>query len=309
MPTRVGKDIILTCEAEGNPAPRYQWLQRTESHQVVVRGHERNLVISDVDYDHQGEFVCKAINEIREEERSVQSSGIRVDVSGEPRISKKTAALAPREVRVQNGEVARLEVEFCADPRPEEVWHLGGGGNSGGASSGGGGASGSDAADDKKPRLKLSTGTAHGRFSAETRRLPGREDCYLAALNIDGAHADDSDKYLLRLRNSHGEKTHTVRLVVRGKEEGDQQPAATFNFHHPPHKNVLSLPVRPRPARVVHRGGGGGGDGPAAPLHPLRPLLQGREVLLLLRTLLQEKPQADRPGKVRRGCSSLYYTR
>ncbi len=89
---KVGKDLILTCEAEGNPAPRYQWLQRTESHQVLVRGYERDLVISDADYDHQGEFVCKAIAEIAGEERSVQSEAIRVDVEGEPRVVARRRA-------------------------------------------------------------------------------------------------------------------------------------------------------------------------------------------------------------------------
>ncbi len=214
---RVGKDVILTCEAEGNPEPRYQWLQRTETHQVLVRGYEKNLVISDVGYEHQGEFVCKAINKVRGEERSVQSSGIRVDVSGEPRISKKTAAAAAstggREVRVQNGEVARLEVEFCSDPEPEQVWHLGRGVTEVG---------GLDHDGQVTPKLKLSAGTGHGRFSAESSRVPGREDCYVAALNIKGAHADDTDAYLLRLSNNHGEETHTVNLVVRGETENPE---------------------------------------------------------------------------------------
>ncbi len=197
---QVGKDVILTCEAEANPAPRYQWLQRTERQEVLIRGYDKNLVISDANYDHQGEFVCKAINEIRGEERSVQSEAIRLDVSGAPRIAKKSTVRFPHEVRVQNGEDARLEVEFCADPMPEQAWHL----------------SGSDD-DDNSPSLTLSAGIAHGRFFADTLPSPGRQDCHVAALRINGAHADDTRSYLLRLTNSHGVQTHTVHLVVRGE--------------------------------------------------------------------------------------------
>ena len=52
---------ILKCEAEGNPAPRYQWLQKLPTQEVLIRGYEQQLVIPDVTYDHQGEFVCKAM--------------------------------------------------------------------------------------------------------------------------------------------------------------------------------------------------------------------------------------------------------
>ena len=58
---------ILSCNAEGNPPPRFQWLQKLPSHEVLVRGHTRQLYIENVTYDDQGEYVCKAINELGED--------------------------------------------------------------------------------------------------------------------------------------------------------------------------------------------------------------------------------------------------
>ena len=55
---------VLTCEAEGKPSPKYQWLQKLPTQEVLIRGYEKTLVIDNITYDHQGEFVCKAVNVI-----------------------------------------------------------------------------------------------------------------------------------------------------------------------------------------------------------------------------------------------------
>ncbi len=55
----------MTCKADGNPPPKYQWLQKLPTHEVLVRGEGPQLLIDNVTYDQQGEYVCKAINEIR----------------------------------------------------------------------------------------------------------------------------------------------------------------------------------------------------------------------------------------------------
>ncbi|CAB4060317.1 unnamed protein product [Lepeophtheirus salmonis] len=77
---------LLTCEAEGNPEPHYQWLQKTPTQEVLIRGYSKTLFIENITYDHQGEFVCKAINRIRGEERAVQSEPIQVQVKGAPQV-------------------------------------------------------------------------------------------------------------------------------------------------------------------------------------------------------------------------------
>eukprot|EP00095_Tigriopus_kingsejongensis_P003892 maker-scaffold597_size128559-snap-gene-0.8 protein:Tk03892 transcript:maker-scaffold597_size128559-snap-gene-0.8-mRNA-1 annotation:"hypothetical protein DAPPUDRAFT_54063" len=188
------KQAVLSCEAEGNPAPRYQWLQKLPTQEVFIRGSQKTLVIENVTYNHQGEFVCKAMNNINGEERSVQSEPIRVEVSGAPQVMKYEAQ---HEVRVQNGEDATLEVLFCADPPPKQAWHLGDLGSNSGSN------------------IILAAGTGHGRFIAESAKKSDREDCYVSVLRINGAHPTDSHAYQLKLSNNHGSDTHTIHLTVR----------------------------------------------------------------------------------------------
>jgi len=81
MEAQFGNKTKLTCEAEGNPPPKYTWLQKLRSQEVLIRGYEQELIIENVKYEDQGEFVCKATNEINEDERSVQSEPIVIKVS------------------------------------------------------------------------------------------------------------------------------------------------------------------------------------------------------------------------------------
>ena len=46
----------LECHAEGNPAPRYQWLHRRSKdgeEEIVIRSEDRYLHITNVTYEHQ----------------------------------------------------------------------------------------------------------------------------------------------------------------------------------------------------------------------------------------------------------------
>ena len=72
----------MTCSAEGNPLPKYLWLQKLPSNQVLKRGYEDKLVIEDTTYDHQGEYVCQAVNVIGDQKKEVQSEPLRVEVRG-----------------------------------------------------------------------------------------------------------------------------------------------------------------------------------------------------------------------------------
>ena len=145
----------------------------------------------------------------------MQSDPISVRVRGAPRVmtaryhsaahvatdssSSSSSSSSLREVRARSGETVRLEVAFCADPAPRQAWNLG---RRGGHDS-----------------VILSSGTQHGRFLAEeaARAADGRDNCYVAALRIEGVHADDSGAYELGLTNEHGTDSHTVRLTVRSE--------------------------------------------------------------------------------------------
>ena len=78
----VHNQSMLTCNAEGNPAPKYLWLQKLPSNQVLKRGYEDKLIIEDTTYDHQGEYVCEAVNVIGDQKKIVQSDPIRMEVRG-----------------------------------------------------------------------------------------------------------------------------------------------------------------------------------------------------------------------------------
>ncbi len=74
---------VLTCTAEGNPVPKYQWLQKLPSQQVLKRGHNDTLELEDTTYDHQGDYVCEAVNVIGGQKKVVQSEAIHIEVRGE----------------------------------------------------------------------------------------------------------------------------------------------------------------------------------------------------------------------------------
>jgi len=76
---------VLVCQAEGNPPPSYQWLQKTSTPEetVYIRGAENMLVIHNVTYDYQGKYICKASNVIGGKERVTQSQPIDLSVFGE----------------------------------------------------------------------------------------------------------------------------------------------------------------------------------------------------------------------------------
>ena len=186
-------NTTLTCNAEGNPPPRYQWLQKLPTHEVLIRGYNHQLFIENVTYEHQGEYVCKAINEINGETRSVQSDPITLEVTGAPQIMSPFDGMT-----IGEGQDATLWTRFCADPLPEQLWHLGGSGDN----------------------IILAAGTTHGRFVAESVRKEEeeiKEDCYVSSLRINEAHPTDSNVYELRLTNAHGTDSYKIDLKVKGK--------------------------------------------------------------------------------------------
>ena len=85
----VHNHTVLSCRAEGNPPPKYQWLQRLPQDQVLKRGYEQDLVIGDVGYSDHGEYTCRAINMIGGERREASSEVIRLHVSGVPQVVKQ----------------------------------------------------------------------------------------------------------------------------------------------------------------------------------------------------------------------------
>ena len=105
----VDSKTVLTCTAEGNPEPEYEWLQQLSSGQRK-RSYTSDLVIEDVGYEDQGEYTCMASNSIGGERRQVQSDVVRLEVAGVPQVVKEGGEVTGRDVR--------LEGQFCSDPMP-----------------------------------------------------------------------------------------------------------------------------------------------------------------------------------------------
>ena len=88
---------VLLCHAEGNPEPKFQWLQRLPQvlgqEQVVKRGNESELVIEDAGYSDQGEYTCRAINAVGGERREATSEVVRLRVTGAPQVVKQVRSV------------------------------------------------------------------------------------------------------------------------------------------------------------------------------------------------------------------------
>ncbi|GJQ79304.1 hypothetical protein Trydic_g16171 [Trypoxylus dichotomus] len=176
------------CVAEGNPYPTYQWLQRlpTSSDVILERGRESKLHISNVTYDYQGEYVCKATNIISGTERTVQSEAIVLQVVGAPQVLRH---ITTPEIVVEKGQTAAISLVVCADPRPRVVaWEWG--------------------------SLRLEAGSEMGRYRVDDIIQEAREDCYLTTLRIKDADGTDSRAYYLVVENDRGVDKHTVQLYI-----------------------------------------------------------------------------------------------
>eukprot|EP00094_Tigriopus_californicus_P013464 TCALIF_13024-PA protein Name:"Similar to KIRREL Kin of IRRE-like protein 1 (Homo sapiens)" AED:0.12 eAED:0.13 QI:0/0.83/0.76/0.92/0.91/1/13/506/759 len=180
---------ILSCSAEGNPAPKYQWLQKLPTQQVLKRGYEERLILEDTTYDHQGDYVCEAINMIGGQKKIVQSEPVHIEVRGAPQVLRYSVA---KEVEAISGRDVRLEMDVCSDPVPSRTtWDWG--------------THRVDAGQD-----------LHGRYLAEQMvEHPEREDCYVARLLVRKVSPSDSKRYFLDVENIHGTDRYAIGLIVK----------------------------------------------------------------------------------------------
>ncbi|XP_065344073.1 kin of IRRE-like protein 2 isoform X4 [Cloeon dipterum] len=215
----------FTCEAEGNPQPSIQWLQKMPIHpmaiadgsaedKVILRGAEPRLILTNLTYDHQGEYVCRAANKIANVERPVQSEPIPVHIKGAPQVVRRPSA----EVYAARGHDAIIRMVVCADPRPRRIsWEWG--------------------------SMQLEAGMIMGRYKAEELAQDVREDCYEARFHIKGADAADARSYTLTAENERGSDRHTVLLAVRGEQEIVDEDTARTRLHSNPVSMIAMIGI------------------------------------------------------------------
>ena len=188
MSARTSQKMVLNCRADGFPEPQYQWLQKSQSGDILVRGYDPELVIERLTYEHQGEWLCQAANSVGGRVREVQSDPIAVEVRGAPQVTGRFGQESEQELELVAGQDAVLDVPFCANPPPAQTWQLG--------------------------DVRLAAGDSHGSIVAEQLRTTAVTDCYVSRLRIMGAHPNDSRDYRLNLKNEHGTDSHTIKLLV-----------------------------------------------------------------------------------------------
>ncbi|XP_045117706.1 irregular chiasm C-roughest protein-like isoform X3 [Portunus trituberculatus] len=179
---------LLECIAEANPPPQYTWIQMIpDTQKTEVRGHNATLLLEDVTYEHQGEYVCVASSVIREQTLEDRSEPIIVEVVGAPQVLRYTVE---RNMQVEKGQDAVIQIVFCSDPRPFSTsWEWG--------------------------SLRLEAGNGRGRYVAENlAQQDVREDCYSAKLRVQGVDVTDSRDYILNVQNDKGADRYAVGLRV-----------------------------------------------------------------------------------------------
>jgi len=182
----VHNKTVLNCRAEGNPPPKYQWLQKLPQDQVLKRGYEADLIIEDAGYSDQGEYTCRAVNMVGGEKREASSDVVTIEVSGVPQVVKQVG-----DVVGVNGHDVRLEAEFCSDPLPlKNTWEWGG--------------------------TVLPAGSElDSKYKAELEEHPHRDKCYISRLTVRGVGQGDSRSYTLIVENKHGKDTVPVLLNIK----------------------------------------------------------------------------------------------
>lgn len=178
---------LLECTAEANPPPRYKWIQTIpDTQEEKIRGHNGTLLLEDVMYEHQGEYVCVASSFLHGQEVEDRSQPIIVEVVGAPQVLRYTVE---RNVQVEKGQDAVIQIVFCSDPRPSSAsWEWG--------------------------SLRLEAGNGRGRYVAENLAQDARQDCYSARLRVQGADVTDSRDYILNVQNEKGADRYAVELRV-----------------------------------------------------------------------------------------------
>ena len=179
----------LECEAEAQPAPRYQWLHTTAGGETTVRSYSSQLLIPSVSYTDQGQYTCVATNIIAGRRRELKSSRVVLGVRGPPQVVSQSGQV----VGIDGSDV-RLEAEFCSDPSPSRSsWSWDG--------------------------VVVESGEEEGedgRYRADLVTAPATPHCYLTRLTVRGVGQEDSRQYTVTVSNIHGQDTQPVRLTVRG---------------------------------------------------------------------------------------------
>ncbi|GAB6027405.1 hypothetical protein CHUAL_001676 [Chamberlinius hualienensis] len=181
----------LSCVAEGNPLPSYQWLHSMtgDSRKSRVVGYNPIFVVTNTTYEQQGSYVCVAANTINQDTRSVQSQVVTIEVLGPPQVLPSLSSST--RLQVERGVDAVIHITFCSKPPPLNVsWSWG------------------------SVRLTACEGTG-GKYVAKCfTEMADVKGCYQSELIIQKVEPPDSRRYSFSMENAMGLTNHPIFLYV-----------------------------------------------------------------------------------------------
>ncbi|XP_072751470.1 kin of IRRE-like protein 3 isoform X1 [Anoplolepis gracilipes] len=200
MISAVGPDRLTTallysgasfeCHADAMPPAEYRWAQIfTDGRMPLECGTGQRLILTNVTYEQQGQYICLASNKINGNIREVKSDPVSLQVVGAPRVVKP--AITEKFVVVTTeGSPARLEIRLCSDPKPRLVaWEWG--------------------------STRLHAGEVlEPRYRALDLEPLASEDCYIAILELTSTVKEDQRLYHVIVENDRGSDRRALMLKV-----------------------------------------------------------------------------------------------
>ncbi|XP_043488099.1 hemicentin-1 isoform X1 [Polistes fuscatus] len=203
----VGPELLTTallysgasfeCQADAMPPAEYRWAQIFPDNRMPVEcGTGHRLILTNVTYEQQGQYICLASNKINGHVREVKSDPVFLQVVGAPRVVKPTMT-EKLVVAATEGSSARLEIRLCSNPKPRlVVWEWG--------------------------SIRLYAGDIlESRYRALDLEPLASADCYVAILELTSTIKEDQRLYTVIVENDRGSDRRTLMLRV---DEPGQTP-------------------------------------------------------------------------------------
>ncbi|XP_043482082.1 kin of IRRE-like protein 2 isoform X2 [Leptopilina heterotoma] len=178
------------CNADAMPPAEYRWAQIFSDGRLPVEcGKGQRLILTNVTYDQQGQYICLAANKINGNVREVQSDPVSLQVVGAPKVMKP-ASTEKFLVSTTEGSPARLEITLCSNPRPRLVaWEWG--------------------------STRLHAGEVlEPRHRAFDLKPLSSDDCYSAILELMTTIREDQRLYHVIVENERGSDRRVLMLRV-----------------------------------------------------------------------------------------------
>ncbi|KOX74231.1 Kin of IRRE-like protein 3 [Melipona quadrifasciata] len=178
------------CNADAMPPAEYRWAQIfTDGRMSLECGTGQRLILTNVTYEQQGQYICLASNKINGNVREVRSDPVSLQVVGAPRVVKP-AITEKFVVATTEGSPAKLEIRLCSDPKPRLVaWEWG--------------------------STRLHAGEVlESRYRALDLEPLAVEDCYIAVLELTSTVKEDQRLYHVIVENDRGSDRRALMLRV-----------------------------------------------------------------------------------------------